>query len=101
MSSNLPPVTTASSRRKSMTSSRLLAPRGNLVDLVLAVLLVVGVGLSYGAFAAIALRSAQPGGVLHVSDFDTAGADPWQTPFGSGPPGQSLAHLGARTLATP
>ncbi len=99
MSSHLPPVPAASARRK--TSSRLLAPGGNLVDLILAALLVIGVGLSYGAFAAIALRSAQPAGVAPVSDFETARADPWQTFFGSGPRGQSLAHLGARTVATP
>ncbi len=73
----------APTRRRLATPSPSPAPRASLVDFVLAVLLLVLVGMSYGAFAVAAFHSARSD-ALQVSDFNTIGGNPWQTPFPGG-----------------
>ena len=85
-----------------MAPSRLAWLRRLLSERALAALLLVVLASSYGGFAVAALHGARSeGGALHASDFDTAGANPWQPAQGIQPPGQSLAHIGARGMATP
>ncbi|MGO8918683.1 MAG: hypothetical protein ACLQJR_22510 [Stellaceae bacterium] len=91
----------AADRRVVVTPKRLRPLRQRLVELVLAGLVVALLGLSYGAFAVVALRAARSeGGALHASDFDTAGANPWELPREpQPPPGRTLALT--RSQATP
>lgn len=67
------------------------------------VFFLVLLGLSYGAFAVLALHGARSeAGAWHVSDFATTGANPWEPALGiEPPPGESLAHIGSRSVATP
>lgn len=86
-----------------MTPGRLRSLRHLLSERALAALLVIVLALSYGGFAVVAAHSARSnGGALQAADFDTAGVNPWEPALGIEPPsGQSLAHLGARGMATP
>lgn len=86
-----------------MTGASLAGLRQRLVQLLLAGIVVIALGSSYGGVALLALWSVRAhDGSLHATDFYTSGANPWDgANVPAAPAEQRLARSGLQRVGTP